>query len=191
MRLILASSSPRRSELLAAAGLQFVVDAADIDETPIDGETPAECVARLAITKARKVLSRRWGDVVLGADTTVVVDGQMFAKPVDDAEATAMLRELSGRTHEVLTGIALVTAAEERSTIERTTVTVAPMSDDEIAWYVGSGEPRDRAGAYAIQGLASRFVQRVEGSYPNVVGLPVAAVLQLLKEMGLIGLISQ
>jgi len=191
VRLILASSSPRRSELLAAAGLHFVVDAADVDETPLDRETPADCVARLAISKARTVLSRHPGDVVLGADTTVVVDGEMFAKPVDDAEATSMLRRLSGRTHEVLTGVALVTADRERTALERTVVAVAPLSDDEVAWYVGSGEPRDRAGAYAIQGLASRFIQRVEGSYPNVVGLPVAAVLQLLKEMGLSGVINQ
>ena len=191
VRLILASSSPRRSELLAAAGLHFIVDPASVDETPHEGETPAECVARLAIMKARTVFARHPGDVVLGADTTVVLDGEMFAKPVDDAEAANMLRRLSGRTHEVLTGVALVTADGERTALERTVVAMAAMSDEDVAWYVASGEPRDRAGAYAIQGLASRFVHRVEGSYPNVVGLPVAAVLQLLREMGLTGVINQ
>ena len=148
-------------------------------------------MTRLAIAKAHAVLPRHSGDVVLGADTTVVLDGEIFGKPVDDAEAALMLRKLSGRTHEVLTGVALVTADGERSTVERTTVAVAALSDDEVSWYVASGEPRDRAGAYAIQGLASRFISRVDGSYPNVVGLPVAAVLQLLKEMGLIGVVSQ
>lgn len=187
VRFILASGSPRRRELLEAAGLRFVVDPASIDETPLEGEAPVAYVARLAIAKAREVLPRHSRDVVLGADTTVVLDGEIFGKPVADAEATAMLRKLSGRTHDVFTGIALVTTDGERSTVERTTVAMAALSDEEIGWYVASGEPRDRAGAYAIQGLASRFIQRVEGSYSNVVGLPVAAVLQLLREMGLSG----
>jgi len=134
------------------------------------------------------VLPRHPGDAVLGADTTVVLDGQMLAKPVDDDDAAAMLRKLSGRAHEVLTGVALVTARSERSLVERTTVQLARLSDDEIAWYVASGEPRDKAGAYAIQGLASRFIPRLEGSYSNVVGLPVAAVLHLVKQMGLVAL---
>ena len=125
---------------------------------------------------------------MLGADTTVVLDGQMLAKPVDDDDAAGMLRKLSGRAHEVLTGVALVTARSERSLVERTTVQLARLSDDEIAWYVASGEPRDKAGAYAIQGLASRFIPRLEGSYSNVVGLPVAAVLHLVKQMGLVAL---
>ncbi len=123
---------------------------------------------------------------MLGADTTVVLDGQMLAKPVDDDDAAEMLRKLSGRTHEVLTGVALVTARAERSIVERTTVQLAQLGADEIAWYVASGEPRDKAGAYAIQGLASRFIPRLEGSYSNVVGLPMAAVLQLMKQMGLV-----
>jgi len=134
------------------------------------------------------VLPRHPGDAVLGADTTVVLDGQMLAKPVDDDDAAGMLRKLSGRAHEVLTGVALVTARSERSLVERTTVQLARLSDDEIAWYVASGEPRDKAGAYAIQGLASRFIPRLEGSYSNVVGLPVAAVLHLVKQMGLVAL---
>lgn len=168
-----------------AAGISFIVDAASLDETPRDGETPAACVERLAIMKARAVLPRHPGDVVLGADTTVVLHGQMLGKPVDDVEAAKMLQALSGRAHEVLTGVALVTAGAERSTVERTTVVVAPLSEGDVAWYVASGEPRGKAGAYAIQGLASRFIPRLEGSYSNVVGLPVAAVLRLMKEMGL------
>jgi septum formation protein len=185
VQLVLASASPRRSELLAAAGVPFIVDAASVDETPRSGETPAACVERLAILKARAVLPRHPGDAVLGADTTVVLDGQMLAKPVDDDDAAEMLRKLSGRTHEVLTGVALVTARAERSIVERTTVQLAQLGADEIAWYVASGEPRDKAGAYAIQGLASRFIPRLEGSYSNVVGLPMAAVLLLVRQMGL------
>lgn len=191
MRLILASTSPRRRELLAAAGVAFIVDAASVDETPLDRETPAACVERLALMKARAVLLRHPGDVVLGADTTVVLDGQMLAKPADEREAATMLRSLSGRAHEVLTGVALVSAAAERSAVERTTVVMTRLAEDEIAWYVASGEPRDKAGAYAIQGLASRFIPRLEGSYSNVVGLPVAAVLQLVKEMGLSGILTR
>ena len=141
--------------------------------------------------KARAVLLRHPGDVVLGADTTVVLDGQMLAKPADEREAATMLRSLSGRAHEVLTGVALVSAAAERSAVERTTVVMTRLAEDEIAWYVASGEPRDKAGAYAIQGLASRFIPRLEGSYSNVVGLPVAAVLQLVKEMGLSGILTR
>jgi septum formation protein len=191
VQLVLASASPRRHELLAAAGVSFIVDAASVDETPHDGEAPAACVERLAIMKARAVLRRHPGDVVLGADTTVVVDGEMLAKPVDDVDAARMLRALSGRAHEVLTGVALVSAEASRSAVERTRVVMAPLSDDDIAWYVASGEPGDKAGAYAIQGLASRFIPRIEGSYPNVVGLPVAAVLHLVKEMGLSGILTR
>jgi septum formation protein len=172
--------------LLAVAGVSFIVDPASVDETPHDGETPAACVERLARMKARAVLPRHPDDVVLGADTTVVLDGQMLGKPVDDIDAAGMLRRLSGRTHEVLTGFALVTGWAERSAVEQTTVVVATLSEPDIAWYIASGEPRDKAGAYAVQGLASRFIPRIEGSYSNVVGLPVATVLQFVEEMGLV-----
>jgi len=182
--LILASTSPRRRELLDAAGVKFDVDAASVDETPLDGEAPAACVERLALVKARAVFRRHPADAVLGADTTVVLDGRMLAKPADDRDAAAMLRGLSGRAHDVLTGFALVTPAGERSAVETTRVWMAALSDAEIAWYVASGEPRDKAGAYAIQGLASRFIPRIEGSYSNVVGLPVEAVLQLTAALG-------
>ncbi len=184
MRLILASGSPRRRELLEAAGVSFVVEAADVDETPLRGETPAACVERLALVKARSILARHPADVVLGADTTVVLDGLMLGKPADEREATGMLRRLSGRAHDVLTGVAVVTASSERTAVETTKVWMAAMSEGEIAWYVASGEPRDKAGAYAIQGLASRFIPRIEGSYSNVVGLPVALVLQLIAASG-------
>lgn len=156
-----------------------------MDETPLDGETPAECVQRLALAKARAVLVRNPGAFVLGADTTVVAGGRMLAKPADDEEAAAMLRALSGRAHEVLTGVAVVTATGERSVVETTRVWMSRLTEDEIAWYVASGEPRDKAGAYAIQGLASRFIPKIEGSYSNVVGLPVVTALQLIAASGL------
>ena len=184
MRLILASASPRRVELVRAAGLDCVVAAVAVDESILPSESPAAYVERLARVKARAGLARHPADASLGADTTVVVDGRILGKPETDADAATMLRLLSGRAHEVLTGVALVTADRDRALVERTVVWVSPLSDRDIAWYVASGEPRDKAGAYAIQGRASRFIPRIEGSYSNVVGLPVAAVLQLLREMG-------
>lgn len=189
MNLILASRSPRRSELLAAAGISFEVLAADIDETPHDNEAPDAYVERLAIEKARAVLAMLNDKpkglsprdlVVLGADTTVTIDGLILGKPLDAAEATAMLRRLSGRVHEVFTGVAVVSTAGVQSAVDRTRVWFDPMTDEDISWYVASGEPVDRAGAYAIQGLASRFIPRIEGSYSNVVGLPVALVSSIL-----------
>lgn len=187
MSLVLASASPRRRELLAAAGVTFRVESVSVDESPLEGETPAGCVERLALSKARAILARYPSEIVLGADTTVVLDGRMLAKPADDVEAAEMLTALSGQIHEVLTGIAVATSSAERSLVERTSVWMSKISREEIAWYIASGEPRDKAGAYAIQGLASRFIPRIEGSYSNVVGLPVAAVLQLIREMGLEG----
>ena len=179
-QIILASRSPRRAELLTAAGIFFEVLAADIDETPHPNETPAAYVERLAIDKARAVLALRPGARVLGADTTVTIDGEILGKPVDAGDAARMLRKLSGRPHDVHTGVALVSAAGVRSDVETTRVWFAPMTDEDISWYVGTGEPVDRAGAYAIQGLASRFIPRIEGSYSNVVGLPVAMVSSIL-----------
>jgi septum formation protein len=181
MNLILASRSPRRAELLAAAGISFEVVAADIDETPRAGEGPEAYVERLAIEKARAVLALRPTSAVLGADTTVVIDGLILGKPADAAEAGEMLNRLRGRVHDVFTGVALVSATGVRSAVDRTRVWFDPMTDEDIAWYVASGEPVDRAGAYAIQGLASRFIPRIEGSYSNVVGLPVALVSSILR----------
>ena len=179
-QIILASRSPRRAELLTAAGIAFEVLAADIDETPHANETPAAYVERLAIDKARAVLALRPGARVLGADTTVTIDGEILGKPVDAEDAARMLRKLSGRPHDVHTGVAVVSAAGVRSDVETTRVWFASMTDEDISWYVGTGEPVDRAGAYAIQGLASRFIPRIEGSYSNVVGLPVAMVSSIL-----------
>ena len=179
--IILASKSPRRSELLRAAGISFEVLAADIDETPHPDENPAAYVERLAIDKARAVLALRPDATVLGADTTVTIGGEILGKPLDDADATRMLRKLSGTAHDVHTGVALVSSRGVRSAVDTTRVWFDSLTDEDIAWYVGTGEPIDRAGAYAIQGFASRFIPRIEGSYSNVVGLPVALVSSILK----------
>lgn len=179
--LILASASPRRRELLTAAGFHFDVDAADVDERLLPGESAAVYAQRVATSKATAVRARRPGALVLGADTIVVVDGDVLGKPVDDAEATAMLRRLSGRSHRVLTAVAIVGGREPMEAIEETIVWMYTLAPEEIAAYVQSGEPRDKAGAYGIQGRASRFIPRIEGSYTNVVGLPVAAVDRLLR----------
>ena len=182
--LVLASASPRRAELLRQAGIAFTTAAADLDETPRPGEAPAAYVRRLAEEKAAAVARRHPEAVVLGADTTVVVDGAILGKPADTAEATAMLERLQGRAHEVLTGVAVTSVAGTDSDVAATTVWIAPMSAAEIAAYVASGEPMDKAGAYAIQGRISRWITRIDGSYPNVVGLPVAVVHALLARHG-------
>jgi septum formation protein len=179
MKLVLASSSPRRSELLAAAGYTFDVRTADVDETPLDGEGAATLVRRLAELKARTVPCAV-DEVVLAADTTVACGGAILNKPENEAEAAAMLRRLSGQAHEVFTGVTLRHAGGEETFVERTVVWFAPLSDADIAWYVASGEPVGKAGAYGIQGRASRFITRIEGSYPNVVGLPTAQVAKHL-----------
>ena len=187
MKLLLASASPRRADLLRAAGLSFDIGPVDVDETPLDDERPRDYVLRLALEKARAA-SHDLGHIVIAADTTVVVDGALLGKPADDDEAAEMLRRLSGRAHEVLTGIAVKHGGLEFVDVATSRVHFVPMTPEEIAWYVSSGEPRGKAGAYAIQGLASRFVHRVEGSYSNVVGLPVSMVCQLLKQVGWVGL---
>ncbi|HYB94266.1 MAG TPA: Maf family protein [Vicinamibacterales bacterium] len=179
--LILASRSPRRSELLTAAGIPFEVLAADVDETPHAREAPAAYVERLAIAKAQAVLPLRPAARVLGADTTVTIDGEILGKPADSADARRMLRLLSGRAHDVHTGVAVVTATRVQSAVDTTRVWFSTLTDEDISWYVATGEPVDRAGAYAIQGFASRFIPRIEGSYSNVVGLPVALVSSILK----------
>lgn len=181
VRLILASASPRRAELLRAAGFTFDTLVVDVDERVRDGERPDEYVRRLAMEKSARALAIiRENVVVLGADTAVVVDGVILGKPAGDAEAREMLRRLSGRPHEVLTGISLRWTAGEAGSVECTRVWFNALSDADIAWYLQSGEGRDKAGAYAIQGLASRFIPRIEGSYSNVVGLPIACVADIL-----------
>jgi len=228
VRLILASASPRRAELLRAAGFAFEILPADVDESIRAGESPHVYVRRLAADKSaaaiaalvasgfsrtddggghgppknghhardvdvrdvdardvdvRDLDAREEDAIVLGADTAVVVDGDILGKPRDDADAAAMLRRLSGRRHDVLTGISVRHGAYELGRVETTAVVFTALSDEDVAWYVASGEGRDKAGAYAIQGLASRFIPRIEGSYSNVVGLPIACVVELLTEI--------
>jgi septum formation protein len=181
MQLILASGSPRRAELLTAAGFTFEAQPQQVDERVRSGEDPAEYVLRIALDKAARVECRESGVVVLAADTTVVIDGRVLGKPADDRAATDMLKRLSGRTHDVLTAVVVRGNGRQLTDIERTRVRFLPLTDEEIAWYVASGEPRDKAGAYAIQGLAARFVDRIDGSCSNVVGLPIATVYRLLR----------
>ena len=193
MRLILASASPRRAELLRSAGYIFDVVVADVDESIRAGETPATYVRRVAADKSFRVAAdlRVGGHagpppqelVVLGADTTVVIDGEILGKPRDDQDGRAMLKRLSGKAHQVLTGVSLRQGAYEVGRVETTSVVFRELTDEDITWYAESGEGRDKAGGYAIQGLASRFVPSIAGSYSNVVGLPLACVDELLRSL--------
>jgi septum formation protein len=197
-RLILASGSPRRRELLLQAGFVFEVEAADVDESLLPGEAADVYVKRLAEEKARAVLARtpvseaRPGApgsspmplVVLGADTTVVCDGEILAKPEDAADALRMLRKLSGRTHEVLTGVAVASRAGVVSAVETTLVTFSAIPEAELDFYCATREPMDKAGAYGIQGYAARWIPRIDGDYFNVMGLPIARVVGLIEEAG-------
>ena len=189
--LVLASASPRRQDLLRSAGISFVAQPADVDETPLAGESARECAERLAREKALAVWQKRPADVVLGADTVVVVDETILGKPVDTDDAARMLRMLSGRVHRVITGVCLVKpgargqgpgASKSETASETTLVTMSELLDDDIRDYIATGEPMDKAGAYAIQGIASRWIPRIEGDYSNVVGLPVALVCRMLRE---------
>jgi len=170
--------------LLAAARIPFRVQPVEVDEASRPGEDPAVYVERLAVDKARALVCRDPGAFVLAADTTVVTAGRILGKPADDAEAVRMLEMLSGCDHDVLTGVAVRRGPDMLTHVERTRVRFLHLSPEEIAWYVATGEPRGKAGAYAIQGLASRFVEHISGSYSNVVGLPVAQVYQLLCRLG-------
>lgn len=180
--LVLASKSPRRQQILRDAGILFVVRAADVPETRRDGESPADYVRRLAEEKAFAVPLGP-DEVVLGADTVVVVDGHVLEKPADQADARRMLGLLSGREHAVITGICLRAGSRKIVDIATTRVHLVPLTKDEIEQYAASGEPMDKAGAYAIQGLASKFIDRIEGDYFNVVGLPIALVYRYLGEI--------
>ena len=187
MKLILASSSPRRAEILANAGLPFSVLSSAVDESPYPGETPAALVQRLANAKADLVTARAVGPaIILAADTVVVLDDKILGKPSSVEDARHMLQQLSGRTHSVLTGVALVRLpdGERRQFIESTLVHFRPITDDELSSYLATEEPYDKAGAYAIQGLAGRYIPRIEGCYFNVVGLPLSRVLTELKTLG-------
>ena len=188
MNLILASASPRRRELLRAAGIAFEVVATDIPEVPDPGEAPQAFAERMALQKAKTIASWRANDWVLGADTIVVVDGTILGKPRDEKDAARMLRMLSGRQHEVITAVCICSMSSGVMRCdcqsETTRVTFSELSDDDIAGYVPTGEPMDKAGAYGIQGIASRWIPRIEGDYSNVVGLPVALVWRMLRERG-------
>ena len=181
--LVLASASPRRQELLRNAGIAFEVHPADIAEDSLPGEAAKNCAERLAREKALTVARQRPHDVVLGADTVVVIDGQLLGKPSDAADAARMLRLLSGRSHCVITGVALVTAEAVEVAAEATAVRFLTLSSEEIDAYVATGEPMDKAGAYAIQGRAARWIPRIEGDYFNVVGLPIALVSSFLDSL--------
>jgi septum formation protein len=182
-RLILASASPRRRELLAQAGFTFEVQPAHVNEDPIPNEDPTAYVVRLARDKAEAVFAqlRDPKSIVLGADTTVTLDGHILAKPENPADAARMLRMLSGRTHRVVTGIALASEDGTEVAAEITGVQFLTISDEEIAAYIETGEPMDKAGAYGIQGYAARWIPRIEGCYFNVVGLPLALVTNILQ----------
>ena len=183
--LVLASGSPRRRQLLAELGLAFRVVVPDVDETPEPGEAPAALVGRLAAAKAASVAGRVPDAIVLGADTVAAIDGVVLGKPADAADARAMLGRLSGRRHQVLTGVAVATAGRVTVEIAVSTVTFAAMTEAEIAAYAATEEPLDKAGAYAIQGEADRFATIVDGAYDNVVGLPLDVVRRLLGAAGL------
>jgi septum formation protein len=192
--LVLASASPRRQELLRNAGIVFITHATNIPEVPLKGEVPGDFAQRMAREKALAVYLERPDDFVLGADTIVIVDGEILGKPRDEADAARMLAVLSGRRHQVTTAVCLVGPLgsrgresktrfeEERS--ETTLVTMGELGEDDIRSYVATGESMDKAGAYGIQGIASRWISRIEGDYFNVVGLPVALVYRMLKERG-------
>jgi septum formation protein len=184
--IILASNSPRRRELLEQAGIGYVPEPADVDESVTPGESPEGYAVRLALAKASKTAGDHSEGVVLGADTIVVLDGDILGKPADAGDAARMLARLSGRTHRVLTGVALVDARTGRSVTacEETSVRMREISPEEISGYVATGEPMDKAGAYGIQGRASVFVEGVTGCFFNVVGLPVARVWRMLREFG-------
>jgi septum formation protein len=187
MKLILASTSPRRAEILHDAGFSFTVVASAVDETPIPGESPSDLVQRLADAKAELAAARAVGPaIILAADTVVTLEGRIFGKPHSAGDARHMLENLSGRTHAVVTGVTLIRLpdAERRTFVESTLVHFAQLSAEKISRYLATEEPHDKAGAYAIQGRAGRYIPRIEGDYFNVVGLPLAHVTQALAELG-------
>ena len=184
MRLILASASPRRAELLHSAGFTFSIAPANVDETPRDGESPEAYTLRVAHEKAAHIARTRAGDsVILGADTEVVIGGRILGKPGDADDARRMLQLLAGTAHDVLTAVVVIGSRCTAEAVITTRVWFSPMTQAEIEWYVASAEPMGKAGGYEIQGLGARFVDRIDGSWSNVVGLPIAAVHRLLREV--------
>src|SRR5260370_22584373 len=187
MKLILASASPRRAEILRDAGFHFTMLSSAIDETPYSGESPQDLVQRLANAKADLVAARAIGpSIIIAADTEVTLDGHIFGKPRSSDDARHMLEKLSARTHSVVTGVALIRLpdADRRTFVETTHVHFAKLDHEEITCYLSTAEPHDKAGAYAIQGRAGRFIPRIEGCYFNVVGLPLARLHQALTDLG-------
>jgi septum formation protein len=185
MHLILASASPRRAELLAAAGFEFEVMPAEVDETPAPGENPLQYALRVARDKANTIQApcRESGAIIVAADTVVVAGREILGKPQDSDDARRMLRLLSGGAHDVHTAVVIRRGAMERTEVVTTQVWFQSLDESEISWYVESREPEGKAGAYAIQGRAARFIERIDGSWSNVVGLPVATVYRLLHEL--------
>ena len=183
-KIILASSSPRRRDLLDLIGIAHEVRPADVDETMVGGESPAQYAERLAREKA-EALAGEGNDVVIGADTVVVIDGRVLGKPVNEQQAAAMLESLGGRTHTVLTAIAVAADGVTSSGVEEVQVTFRPLTLEEIESYVATGEPMDKAGAYGIQGYGATIVERIEGDYFAVMGLPIVRLVRLLKERGI------
>jgi len=186
MKLILASSSPRRKDLLASFGKPFSIDVPDVDESLLPGEDPSTHVRRLALEKARTVQERHDAGLVVAADTIVVLDGNIIGKPDDEADARRMLGALSGRTHRVYTGVAVADSATGTmiSRVVCSRVTISPIDEEEIARYVATGEPLDKAGSYAVQGLGGKYVSRVNGSLSNVIGLPLEDLRELFSAAG-------
>jgi septum formation protein len=184
--IILASSSPRRAQLLETIGVEFELAPSQIQERPHAGEAPPDYITRLARAKVIAVARKRDSGLVIGADTIVVLDGRVLGKPEDEEDAERMLRQLSGRWHAVMTGVALYDIATRREVADydKTLVRFAQLTDREIEWYVKSGEPSDKAGAYGIQGLGSLFVEEIAGNYFNVVGLPLPLVYRLARRLG-------
>lgn len=189
--IVLASGSPRRSEIMTAVGWKFTTDIPDIDESVFLEEKPADYVRRLAREKARVIAARHPGSIVLGADTTVVVDEQIVGKPEDLEDAMRMLRLLSGRWHEVVTGVALVRDEQVRGAIQTTRVKFAALTEEEARFLAENGEPLDKAGAYAVQAQAALFIEAIEGDYWNVVGLPINLVYGLFREYAIRGQLSE
>jgi septum formation protein len=182
-KLILASGSPRRSEIMNSVGWEFYKDVPDIDESELSGESPNDYVLRLAASKAEVIAERHPGEIVLGADTTVMIDGRIIGKPDDSEHAREMIKMLSGNWHEVLTGVAVVRNGSASAAVERTRVKFAEMNESEIEFLVEHGDPLDKAGGYAVQAQAALFIEGIEGDYWNVVGLPIGLVYRLVSNI--------
>jgi septum formation protein len=181
--LILASGSPRRAEILTALGISFEKDVPRLEERLGAGETAERAASRLAAEKAAEVAARRPGRWILAADTLVLLEGEILGKPASESDAARMLRRLAGREHRVVTAVRLRQGADPgREVVEHSSVRIAPMTEEEVRWYVSTREPMDKAGAYAVQGLGARFIEAVSGSYTNVMGLPARAVYRLIRE---------